>query len=90
MGCFRTDSRLAHPTFVTYAFQTEQYRSCISNLRVGSSINNLKPSDIESLAFAFPGLREQAAIAAVLSDMDAELAALEARLAKIRLLQRLV
>jgi type I restriction enzyme S subunit len=35
-----------------------------------------------------PGVEEQTAIAAVLSDMDAEIAALEARLAKARQVNR--
>jgi len=44
--------------------------------------------DLMSLAFRVPALREQAAIAAVLSDMDAELAALEARRDKTRALKQ--
>ncbi len=39
---------------------------------------------IRSLSVPFPPIQEQSAIAAVLSDMDAEVAALEARLAKAR------
>lgn len=79
MGCFRTDSFEANPTFVFYLFQTGRYRDYINNLLAGSSINNLKPSSIESLEFSTPPVSEQTAIAAVLSDMDAELSALVAR-----------
>lgn len=43
---------------------------------------------IRSLSVPFPEIPEQTAIAAVLSDMDAELAALEARLAKTRALKQ--
>jgi len=39
---------------------------------------------IRSLVIPFPSLAEQTAIAAVLSDMDAEIAAHEAKLAKAR------
>lgn len=84
MGCFRTDSFEANPTFVFYLFQTGRYRDYINNLLAGSSINNLRPSSIESLEFSTPPVSEQTAIAAVLSDMDAELSALVARRDKTR------
>ena len=82
MGCFRTDAAFAHPRFVFSLFQTGRYRDYVSNFLAGSSINNLRPSLIASLDFIFPALPEQTAIATVLSDMDAELSALEARRAK--------
>ena len=48
-----------------------------------SAINNLNSRDILGLTFAIPPtLAEQKAIAAVLSDIDAEIAALEADRAK--------
>jgi type I restriction enzyme S subunit len=84
MGCFRTDARAAHPHFVFALFQTGQYRDFINNLLAGSSINNLRPGSVESLPFRFPDPQEQTAIAAVLSDMDTELSALEARCDKTR------
>ena len=45
-------------------------------------------SVVKNYETALPRVDEQAAIAAVLSDMDAELAALEQRLAKTRALKR--
>jgi type I restriction enzyme S subunit len=84
MGCFRTNSTEANPAFAFYLFLTARYRDYINNLLAGSSINNLRPSSIESLEFSTPPLPEQTAIAAVLSDMDAELAALQARRDKTR------
>jgi type I restriction enzyme S subunit len=88
MGCFRTVAGLADPEFVSYLFQTGRYQHCVGDLLAGSSINNLKPSSIESLEFEFPNQTEQSAIAAVLSEMDAELAALEARRDKTRALKQ--
>ena len=79
MGCFRVDASVADPRFVFYLFQTHEYRNFISLILAGSSINNLKPSDIESAEFQIPDGNEQRAIAAVLSDMDAEITALEQR-----------
>ncbi|VVQ10680.1 restriction endonuclease subunit S [Pseudomonas fluorescens] len=88
MGCFRTDATIAHPAFVFSLMQTGRYRDYINNLLAGSSINNLRPSSIESLEFSFPPISEQTAIASLLADMDAELAALEQRLAKTRALKQ--
>jgi type I restriction enzyme S subunit len=88
MGCFRTNFADANPAFVFYLFLTARYRDYINNLLAGSSINNLRPSSIESLEFLTPPLPEQTAIAAVLSDMDAELSALERRREKTRALKQ--
>jgi type I restriction enzyme S subunit len=88
MGCLRVDPAVASPRFVFHLLQTDRYRNYINNLLAGSSINNLRPSSIESLEFSFPKLAEQTAIAEVLADMDAELAALEQRRAKTRALKQ--
>jgi type I restriction enzyme S subunit len=79
MGCFRTNLEKADPGFTFYLLQTERYQRLIGDLLAGSSINNLKPSSIESLEFLFPERAEQLAIATVLSDIDAELTSLQNR-----------
>ena len=88
MGSFRTSSADSNSTFVFYLFQTGRYRNYINNLLSGSSINNLRPSTIESLEFLFPSSPEQTAIAKVISDMDAEIAVLEARCDKTRAIKQ--
>lgn len=88
MGCFRSSSDVANPKFVFYLFQTGRYRNYINNLLAGSSINNLTPASIESLEFSMPSDSEQTAIAAVLSEMDAEIAELETQLTKTRTLKQ--
>ncbi len=88
MGCFRTAPSLADPGFVFYLFHTARYRNYINLLLAGSSINNLRPSSIGSLEFHYPTQREQVAIAEVLGDVSAEIAALEARRDKTRLLKQ--
>lgn len=82
MGCFRTTSNEMRSEFVPLLFQTGQYRTYLAVLLAGSSINNLKPGDVESMEFSIPMLDEQQAIATVLSDIDAEITALAARRAK--------
>jgi type I restriction enzyme S subunit len=53
-------------------------------MTAGSTFPNIDGKTLRSISLAFPSLYEQIAIAAVLSDMDAEIAALEAKLAKAR------
>lgn len=85
MSAFRPHQDVGSKEFAFYLFQTEAYRNHISILLAGSSINNLTPTSIEALSISVPESEdEQTAIAAVLSDMDAEITALEARLSKTR------
>jgi len=77
MGCFRTGCAEANPAYVFYLFLTERYREYVNNLLAGSSINNLRPSSIESFEFSMPPLPEQNAIVEVLLGIDAELQKLE-------------
>ena len=79
MGCFRVEPIIAEPSFVFYLFQTHGFRNFINLILAGSSINNLKSSDIESAEFKVPDRNEQTAIVSVLSDMDSEIVALEQR-----------
>jgi type I restriction enzyme S subunit len=85
MGAFRPNTDAVNVLLAFYLFQTETYRKHIAILLAGSSINNLTPGSVEALSILIPtALPEQAAIAAILSDMDAEIAALEAKRAKAR------
>lgn len=68
---------------VCYLLQSDSYRQQIDDILTGSAINNLNAKDVLDLTFYVPPtLAEQKAIAAVLSDMDADIAALEAKRAK--------
>jgi type I restriction enzyme S subunit len=87
MGVFRCTD-VAERRFVFYLFQTSRYRDYINNLLAGSSINNLTPASVMSLEFSLPEKAEQTAIATVLSDMDAELSAVESHLAKTRAIKQ--
>ena len=82
MAIFRANSDI-DAGFAGYLLQTESYRKQLDDILTGSAINNLNSKDILGLAFAVPPtLAEQHAIAAVLADMDAEIAALEAKRTK--------
>ena len=56
----------------------------IDGLLTGSNYPAIGSGDVGSLTIRFPSFDEQTAIAAVLSDLDDELAALEARRDKTR------
>ena len=56
----------------------------LNSMIFGSGQPLITGSQIKSLPLSLPPLAEQTAIASVLSDMDAEIAALEAKLAKAR------
>jgi len=89
MGCYRPNTERVDPDLAYYQFQTQRYRNHISILLAGSSINNLTPDNLESFVTQMPTERdEQSAIAAVLCDMDAAIDALEAKLAKARLVKQ--
>lgn len=50
----------------------------------GSTFDSVNSADVKALEISIPKPAEQSAIAAILSDMDAEIAALESKLAKAR------
>jgi type I restriction enzyme S subunit len=75
---------------MAYLYQALKGRqSEIMGLRVGSGLPNIKKSALLNFVVSLPtGKKEQTAIAKVLSDMDAELAAQEARRDKTRALKQ--
>jgi type I restriction enzyme, S subunit len=84
MGCFRPSNQV-DPDFAFYLYLTGQYRTHISILLAGSSINNLTPTNVEAFTIQIPtDMKEQTAIAEILSDMDAEIDALEGKVSKAR------
>ena len=79
---------LADKRFVSFLLQSEVYRRFVETMLAGSSINNLKPEDIENAGFRVPSIGEQEAVASVLSDMDTEIEALKRRRDKARQLKQ--
>ena len=57
-------------------------------MAVGQTMASLNTQILKGISIVLPDLPEQTAIAAFLSDMDAEIAALEQRLAKTRALKQ--
>lgn len=83
----RCKSQSYDPVFLA-SFLTHIARHDIAELTQGITIHHLYGKSLKTLTLQLPSMPEQSAIAAVLSDMDAELAALEARRDKTRALKQ--
>jgi type I restriction enzyme S subunit len=73
----RPDQQLLSGSFL--ASQIRFHENQVLKLVTGSTVFHLYASDMRKFEFAAPNIDEQTAIAKVLSDMDADLAALEAQ-----------
>lgn len=78
----RAHANKVYGPFLSYIIRYEQEQ--ILQLVTGTTVFHLYAGDMKNFVFALPPIEEQTAIAAVLSDMDAEIDALEAKLAKAR------
>lgn len=76
------------PRFIYYQLQSNDLLRQITLLTNSSSQGNIGMGDIEKLTLPLPSKEEQAEIAKVLSDMDADIAALEFRRDKTRALKQ--
>ena len=83
LALIRVTNEEVSPHFLFHFLNSQATSQCIDALALPNAIPpkiNLGP--ISSITISFPLIEEQAAIASILSDMDAEIAALEARLEK--------
>ncbi|HCJ50852.1 MAG TPA: restriction endonuclease subunit S [Gallionella sp.] len=78
----KTDE-LAHE-YRHYCFQTQAIRQQFLFYAVGTKVSGISKTNMPKLTLPVPSIPEQTAIAAVLSDMDADLAALEQQRDKTR------
>ncbi|MDY6822499.1 MAG: restriction endonuclease subunit S [Thermodesulfobacteriota bacterium] len=72
------------PKFMFYLLASSIFEDFLKKLQAGSTISHLYQKDFAGFSFYAPSIDEQRAIAAVLSDMDAEIQALEHRRDKAR------
>lgn len=80
----RCKEGITHPAFVFNLMFSDVVNRQIDALLTGSNYPAINSGDVRRLEIPCPSHPEQTAIAAILSDMDAEIAALEAKLAKAR------
>ena len=78
-----------YPDFFYYLLCSNFFKIFLDQLSAGSTINHLYQKDFVSFIYKTPAtIAEQEAIAAVLSDMDSEIAALGDKLTKARQLKQ--
>ena len=85
---FKPFAGVLAPTFLFQFLTSDSFKRMIGGVATGSAQLNFGPSHVAKVELSVPPLPEQTAIAAVLSDMDAELAALEQRREKTRALKQ--
>lgn len=83
-----SDQQKYDALFLAYFYRGPVGRSILYGLAQGATRYNLSRSQFLALELSLPRHDEQVAIATVLSDMDAEIDALSARLAKTRDIKR--
>jgi len=78
----------ANGLFLAGYFRSQQGRDLLASLAQGATRYNLSKRALLKVEFACPSLDEQIAIAEILSDMDAEIAALDAEAEKARTIKQ--
>ena len=84
----RFDKQVLADGFKAYLQFIPLFRQHLRRLVAGTKVYATNRAHIASAEITLPDVKEQAAIATILSDMDAELAALDARLTKTRALKQ--
>lgn len=87
INVIRIRARTCDPSFLAIYLQVVR-RDQIAILSQGITIHHLYGRDLRKLELMLPSLSEQSSIATVLSDMDAEIAALERQQDKTRALKQ--
>ena len=81
----RPKEKAFDPSFFFYLLCSSVFVDFLNQLSAGSTINHLYQKDFVKFVFAVPPkIKEQTAIATILSDMDAEITELEVKLTKVR------
>lgn len=73
--------------FLYYLLMSDIFKQQVGLQATGSAQLNFGPSHVANVVFTLPDLKEQIAIATILSDMDAEIVVLEQKREKVRALK---
>jgi type I restriction enzyme, S subunit len=82
------DSKRIDTNYLSYYFHSEPFKHRVYKVAVGQTMASLNTQILKSIFVALPLLPEQQAISTILSDMDTEIATLEAKLTKTRQLKQ--
>jgi type I restriction enzyme S subunit len=85
---FKVDQDKASPEYLIQLSNGSDYRRLMNSIMVGSTQVHITNTAFKQVQIPLPSLLEQRAIAAVLTDIDTEIATLEAKRDKTRLLQQ--
>ncbi|MGI8542637.1 MAG: restriction endonuclease subunit S, partial [Aridibacter sp.] len=77
-----------HPQYLYYILNSTYFDSFLTQLAASSTISHLYQKDFVNFSFPVPDYEEQKAIAQILSDMDAEIEALEAKRDKYKAIKQ--
>ena len=77
-------------TYQRFCFQTNDIKRQFRFFAVGTKVSGISKTNITRITLPVPSLSEQTAIASILSDMDAEIDALEAKLIKARQIKQVI
>lgn len=80
----RSKGAIYHPKYFYYILMSNVFKDFLNKLSAGSTITHLYQKDFINFKFQIPSLREQRAIAELLSDIDALIASLEKMINKKR------
>lgn len=76
------------PKYLYYQLNSQRFRDYIELSKTGTTFSGLSQAAVGGFPALLPPVKEQVRIAAILSDLDSEIAALEAKLTKAHLLKQ--
>jgi type I restriction enzyme S subunit len=85
---FRPPVTLANRVFLANLFSTDEWFRAVSDRSGGTTHKRISRGALGRMKILLPALEEQTAIATILSDMDADISALEAKLTKARAIKQ--
>lgn len=85
---YRLQANFGNPLFLSFAINGYKINSALRKKVIGSAQLGLSRKSVEEQEISLPSFEEQTAIATILSDMDTELADLEARRDKAQQLKQ--
>lgn len=84
----RPDAARVSSPYLSHHFHGERFRSLVREVSVGQTMASLNTQILKRVEVVLPSLAEQIAIATVLTDLDVEIAALESRRDKTRMIKQ--
>jgi type I restriction enzyme, S subunit len=81
---FKANKNVLQSSFLYFLLMSDMFKKQIGHQATGSAQLNFGPAHLNKVLFKLPDLPEQTAIAEILSDMDAEIRAVEEKLSKAR------